>query len=198
MSIRHGNHSSHCKALSPSASIGGGCATAKAKIQSTATTSWQYRLGAEIVNVGPAFAKLTAIPLRGGFFLDRQYFLDFKGNTVLNRGVSGGLGLVWTRLTLDFAYVYVFAPREPAARVEEIALGPGETGVSFEGFRQEPGEGKFSRHQVLVTAIVRFLPATSNERTAIGSVSRKSLEPHAIHRRPALRDAASSSNGAPH
>jgi len=111
---------------------------------------------APLVNAGPAFAKLTAIPLRGGFFLDRQHFLDFKGNTVLNRGVSGGLGLVWTRLTLDFAYVYVFAPREPAARVEEIALGPGETGVSFEGFRQEPGEGKFSRHQVLVTAIVRF------------------------------------------
>lgn len=118
--------------------------------------AWQYRLGGELVMVGPSVAKLLAIPLRGGLVLDRQYFLDFKGDTVLGRGVSGGFGLVWSQLTIDFAYSYAFAPREPAARVEEIVLGSNEIAVPFEGFRQEPGEGRFSRHKVLLTAILRF------------------------------------------
>lgn len=120
--------------------------------------AWQYRLGAELVLFNPSFAKMLAVPLRGGFFLDRQYFLDFQGNTILNRGVSAGAGLVWSKLTLDFAYMYSFAPREPSAPVEGVVRDLADSGVggSLEVFQQEPGEGKFSRHQVLVTAIVRF------------------------------------------
>ncbi|HSF14374.1 MAG TPA: hypothetical protein VLK65_02345 [Vicinamibacteria bacterium] len=119
--------------------------------------AWQYRLGAELVVIQPSFAKLAAIPLRGGFFLDRQYFLDFQSNRSLNRGFSAGVGLVWRRFTLDIAYVHTFGEREPAARVQELPLGvvPGTDGT-FGAFKQEGGKAHFSSHQVLVSTIVRF------------------------------------------
>jgi len=65
----------------------------------------QIRLGGEYV----AFrGKDFAVPLRAGWFNDRQYFRDQDGNAPRFNAVAVGAGLVVGRVLFDVAYTYEF------------------------------------------------------------------------------------------
>jgi hypothetical protein len=61
----------------------------------------QLRVGAEYVVLG----RRLKVPLRAGFFTDKQYFLDFRGRAPKFRGFTVGLGVAAGPLLLDFAYL---------------------------------------------------------------------------------------------
>ena len=61
----------------------------------------QIRVGAEYVVLG----RRLKVPLRAGFFTDKQYFFDFRGQPPRFRGFTAGLGVAAGPLLLDFAYV---------------------------------------------------------------------------------------------
>jgi hypothetical protein len=61
----------------------------------------QLRVGAEYVVLG----RRLKVPLRAGFFTDKQYFFDFRGQPPRFRGFTAGLGVAAGPLLLDFAYV---------------------------------------------------------------------------------------------
>jgi hypothetical protein len=61
----------------------------------------QIRVGAEYVVLG----RRLKVPLRAGFFTDKQYFFDVRGQPPRFRGYTAGLGVAAGPLLLDFAYV---------------------------------------------------------------------------------------------
>jgi long-subunit fatty acid transport protein len=64
--------------------------------------TYQGRLGAEYVLTRRKFV----VPLRGGGFVDRQYFSDGRGRPVHAWGWTAGAGLVYSHLAVDVAYVW--------------------------------------------------------------------------------------------
>lgn len=67
----------------------------------------QIRFGAEYVIRSPHIFHLAVLPLRVGAFTDRQIFKNKPGlGNVSFLGITGGFGLVWSHITLDFAYVH--------------------------------------------------------------------------------------------
>lgn len=67
----------------------------------------QLRLGGEYVLRRPRIARLQALPLRAGVFRDRQLFKTLALGDVDFLGLTAGFGLVWSRVSLDWAYVNV-------------------------------------------------------------------------------------------
>jgi len=61
----------------------------------------QFRLGAEYVILG----QRVKLPLRAGFFTDKQYFFDFRGRPPRFLGYTVGLGVVAGPVLLDVAYL---------------------------------------------------------------------------------------------
>jgi hypothetical protein len=61
----------------------------------------QLRVGAEYVVLG----RRVKVPLRAGFFTDKQYFFDFRGRAPKFVGFTVGLGVAAGPLLLDFAYL---------------------------------------------------------------------------------------------
>jgi hypothetical protein len=61
----------------------------------------QLRLGAEYVVLG----RRVKVPLRAGFFTDKQYFFDFRERTPTFRGFTAGFGIAAGPILLDFAYL---------------------------------------------------------------------------------------------
>ena len=61
----------------------------------------QLRVGAEYVVLG----RRLKVPLRAGFFTDKQYFFDFRGRAPKFRGYTVGLGVAAGPLLLDVAYL---------------------------------------------------------------------------------------------
>lgn len=61
----------------------------------------QLRVGAEYVVLG----RRLKVPLRAGFFTDKQYFFDVRGQPPRFRGFTAGLGVAAGPLLLDVAYV---------------------------------------------------------------------------------------------
>ena len=59
------------------------------------------RIGGEYVIVG----RRLRLPVRAGFFTDRQYFLDNSGHPPRFTGVTVGLGVATRSLLVDAAYV---------------------------------------------------------------------------------------------
>jgi hypothetical protein len=45
------------------------------------------------------------VPLRAGFFTDKQYFFDFRNQPPRFRGFTAGLGMAAGPLLIDVAYV---------------------------------------------------------------------------------------------
>jgi long-subunit fatty acid transport protein len=70
----------------------------------------QLRIGGEYVIIGQRFK----VPLRAGFFTDRQYFLDFTGRPPRFQGVTVGLGVATRSLLVDVAYVLEFGTYKDA------------------------------------------------------------------------------------
>jgi len=61
----------------------------------------QLRVGVEYV----VLARRLKVPLRAGFFTDKQYFLDFLGRPPRFRGFTAGVGLAAGPFLIDFAYL---------------------------------------------------------------------------------------------
>jgi long-chain fatty acid transport protein len=61
----------------------------------------QLRVGAEYV----VLARGLKLPLRAGFFTDKQYFLDFNGRPPRFKGFTAGVGIAVGPLLIDFAYL---------------------------------------------------------------------------------------------
>jgi hypothetical protein len=61
----------------------------------------QLRVGAEYVVLG----RRLKVPLRAGFFTDKQYFFDFRGQPPRFRGFTAGLGVAAGPLLIDVAYL---------------------------------------------------------------------------------------------
>jgi len=61
----------------------------------------QLRVGAEYVVLG----RRLKVPLRAGFFTDKQYFFDFRGQPPRFRGFTAGVGVAAGPLLIDVAYV---------------------------------------------------------------------------------------------
>ncbi|HEY2943759.1 MAG TPA: hypothetical protein VGN09_15105 [Vicinamibacteria bacterium] len=61
----------------------------------------QLRVGAEYVVLG----RRLKVPLRAGFFTDKQYFFDFRNQPPRFRGFTAGLGMAAGPLLIDVAYV---------------------------------------------------------------------------------------------
>jgi hypothetical protein len=62
----------------------------------------QFRLGAEYVVLG----RRLKLPLRAGFFTDKQYFYDFRGRPPRFLGFTAGLGVAAGPLLVDVAYMH--------------------------------------------------------------------------------------------
>jgi hypothetical protein len=61
----------------------------------------QWRFGTEYVLVGSR----VSVPLRAGYYSDRQYFVDAQGRAPRYDGVTFGAGIALRGLLLDVAYV---------------------------------------------------------------------------------------------
>jgi long-chain fatty acid transport protein len=61
----------------------------------------QLRVGAEYVVLG----RRLKVPLRAGFFTDKQYFFDFRNQPPRFRGFTAGVGIAAGPLLIDVAYV---------------------------------------------------------------------------------------------
>jgi hypothetical protein len=86
----------------------------------------QLRIGAEYVVLG----RRVKLPLRAGFFTDKQYFFDFRGEPPRFLGFTAGLGVAAGPLLLDVAYLRETGtyldpeadPDDPAARGAERSI----------------------------------------------------------------------------
>ena len=83
----------------------------------------QIRAGAEWV----VFAGRFKIPLRGGYFNDRQITPSPGGQPVRFNGVTAGTGVIIGALQLDFAWVYEFGEYFVAAEGNAAAGTPAQT-----------------------------------------------------------------------
>jgi long-chain fatty acid transport protein len=108
----------------------------------------QIRFGTEYVVKSPGFLGLVAFPLRAGVFTDRQYFKDSSLNNVSYLGITGGLGLVWSHVTLDFAYVH----SSGSFRSQDFTNTQGLETVS----RMSNQEDTIRSNQFFVSTTVRF------------------------------------------
>jgi long-subunit fatty acid transport protein len=110
----------------------------------------QARLGVEYVVLRPGFAGLTGMPLRFGVFRDRQVTKDTPDlGDVYHLGLTGGLGFVWSRLSLDFAYVHT--------RGDSKCCEYETTDASGNTVRQtQDGTDAYRTHRVFVSSTVRF------------------------------------------
>jgi long-chain fatty acid transport protein len=80
----------------------------------------QLRVGAEYVVLG----RRLKVPLRAGFFTDKQFFFDFRGRAPRFLGYAAGLGVAAGPLLIDVAYLRETGnyldpeadPEDPAAR----------------------------------------------------------------------------------
>lgn len=61
----------------------------------------QLRVGAEYV----VLSRRLKLPLRAGFFTDKQYFYDFRGKPPIFHGFTAGVGIAAGPLLIDFAYL---------------------------------------------------------------------------------------------
>ena len=121
----------------------------QAVINAAQVDTMQLRFGTEYVLRSPHLFGLTVLPLRAGVYSDRQYFRDTPdlGN-VTQIGITGGFGLVWSKVVVDFAYVHPFAKYRSA----DFSNGSG----NFSETQVSSGKDKFSANKFFVSTIVRF------------------------------------------
>jgi hypothetical protein len=73
----------------------------------------QLRFGTEYVLRNPGLLKMQVLPLRLGIFREGQLVrTPSDGSKVYYTGLAAGLGLTWSRLSVDFAYVYTRGSRD--------------------------------------------------------------------------------------
>ena len=73
----------------------------------------QLRFGGEYVVRNPGFLKMQVLPIRLGVFREGQLTRTPRdGSEVYYTGLSAGVGLTWSRLSLDFAYVVTSGSRD--------------------------------------------------------------------------------------
>jgi long-subunit fatty acid transport protein len=104
----------------------------------------QARVGVEYMILKPRIFGVTALPVRVGVFSDQQYFKEtpsFAKVTYL--GISGGIGFVWSRFSLDVAYLHTQGEffSDYSTPIETITSEQADT---------------FRSHRLYVSTTVRF------------------------------------------
>lgn len=113
----------------------------------------QVRFGTEYVLKAPKMAKLTALPVRAGVFTDRQLFKDSPNlGKITFLGFSAGLGLVWSHLTLDFAYIH----ESGSYRSRDYTYTDVSDGVPFTESEKGRADDTFHSNKFYVSSIIRF------------------------------------------
>ena len=121
-------------------------------IQEKQPDALQVRLGAEYVLRNPGFLNVQVLPLRVGLVRDRQLVKDYQSDTdVYYTGVTTGLGLTWSRLSLDLAYLFT-----RGSRSEDYATFT-ETATSRTDREQDlSGKTGYRSSRFFVSTTVRF------------------------------------------
>jgi hypothetical protein len=117
----------------------------------------QLRAGAELTLRQPGFLGLIVLPLRAGIMSDRQIFRSRRDLSPIDSlGYTGGVGLVWPRVSIDFAYVYMRgAFNDSYVSDDSTEFGPGLVEVSTERFVREK-DSRFSSHRFYMSTVLRF------------------------------------------
>lgn len=120
----------------------------QAGLNSAQIDTQQLRFGAEYVIKSPKLANLTALPIRAGVYTDRQLFKESPDLGKVNYlGLTAGVGLVWSRLTLDFAFVRLSGESRNDYTFSDFGFT--ETVTS-------DGPDKFRANRFFASTIVRF------------------------------------------
>jgi len=109
----------------------------------------QVRLGAEYVLRSPGFLKVQVLPLRLGLFRDRQLQRSYQDDTdIYFTGVTTGVGLTWSRVSLDFAYLFTRGSRN-----EDYVITPTDTVTQAFDMSEET---QYRASRFIVSTTVRF------------------------------------------
>lgn len=114
----------------------------------------QARLGIEYVITRAGFANLTALPLRAGVFRDQQLVKntpDLGSTSFL--GFSAGFGLVWSRLSVDVAYVR--SQGEWTSHAYDLTVNDSTVGT-YRAIGSQDGKNKYSSDRIWISSTVRF------------------------------------------
>jgi long-subunit fatty acid transport protein len=105
----------------------------------------QFRAGVEWVLIKGALK----VPLRGGYFNDRQIIPNPGGNTPRFHGFTAGTGLILGSLLLDVAYVYEFGEYLVAPEAGSIAVTDGTSPAP-------PVRNALTTNRIFASIIYRF------------------------------------------
>jgi long-subunit fatty acid transport protein len=113
----------------------------------------QIRFGTEYVFKGLKMARLSVLPVRAGVFSDRQIFKNATNLGNVNfLGVSAGFGLVWSHITLDFAYVHQSGSYRDRVTNSINPLGDGTVTDLAKGRTDDT----FRSNKLYISSIIRF------------------------------------------
>jgi long-chain fatty acid transport protein len=116
------------------------------------TNSSQLRFGTEYLWTNVKDFHLTAIAARAGIYRDRQTLLDaFTRTPVDYTGVTLGAGLVWSRVSVDLAYLHL-SGRQHIGDFSTPAAGPTVPARILES----DVPNRALTHRVVASMIVRF------------------------------------------
>jgi hypothetical protein len=109
----------------------------------------QVRLGAEYVLRSPGFLKVQVLPLRIGIVRDRQLQRSYQDDTdVYYTGLTTGVGLTWSRASLDFAYLFTRGSRN-----EDYVINPTDLVTQALDMSENT---QYRAHRFVVSTTVRF------------------------------------------
>lgn len=111
--------------------------------------TYQIRFGTEYVLTEPKMANLVVLPLRAGVFLDRQLFRESDLSDVSFVGISTGVGLVWSQITVDIAYVHIMGSYLNRG---DMSFWSGETLRVYNQQEQD----KFSADKLYISTTIRI------------------------------------------
>ncbi|MGE5127944.1 MAG: OmpP1/FadL family transporter [Betaproteobacteria bacterium] len=115
---------------------------------STQQDKQELRVGMEYVLI----AGRLKVPLRAGYFNDRQITQDLVGHTPRFDGFTAGVGLVLGSVLLDVAYVYEFGKYYVAGEAADAPDGP-DSGVATAPPTQR---NSLTTNRVFASVIYRF------------------------------------------
>jgi long-subunit fatty acid transport protein len=113
----------------------------------------QVRFGAEYVLRNPGFLKLQVLPLRVGLVRDRQLQRSYQQDgDIYYTGITTGVGLTWSRASLDFAYLFT-----RGSRSEDFVITTDLTGGGRSTQAQDMnGDVGYRASRFFVSTTVRF------------------------------------------
>jgi hypothetical protein len=118
------------------------------------TDSAQVRVGAEYVLRNLKLLNLVVVPLRVGFVSDGQMTMNAPTPTKATyTGMTAGFGLVWKKVSLDFAWIHMTG--DSTYGYEGPVIGAG-TSFSYQMNYRADGSSSFSSNRLFASTVIRF------------------------------------------